>query len=183
MMETEPVSSKTTLISTYLAKWCWIRSGKRLPVHADPDPQIRNCPPFSLPRSLLTYLCRGHGGAELARGNDGGAALLHSRHKHRLDPLLVQGDGRPLDRGVRNVRILGGAVVAPDRHAPDVLHIRAQLHTTTRLKNCYFFKFCFLQYVRTVKWGNTVFGINIVTSLPKFLTGHISRTNEFIPLT
>jgi hypothetical protein len=31
----------------------------------------------------------------------------------------------------------------------------------------------------TVKWGNTVIGINIVTSLSKFLTGHFSRTNEF----
>jgi len=35
----------------------------------------------------------------------------------------------------------------------------------------------------TVKWGNIVFGINIVTSLAKFLTGHNSRTNEFISLT
>ncbi len=32
---------------------------------------------------------------------------------------------------------------------------------------------------RTVKW-DTVIGINIVTSLPKFLTGHNSRTNKFI---
>jgi len=34
----------------------------------------------------------------------------------------------------------------------------------------------------TVKWGNIVIGINIVTSLSYFLTGHNSRTNEFISL-
>jgi hypothetical protein len=34
----------------------------------------------------------------------------------------------------------------------------------------------------TVKWGNTVIGINIVTSLPNFLIGHNSRNNEFISL-
>jgi hypothetical protein len=36
--------------------------------------------------------------------------------------------------------------------------------------------------IGTVKWGNTVIGINIVTSLPKFLTGYYSRTNELISL-
>ena len=34
----------------------------------------------------------------------------------------------------------------------------------------------------TVKWGNIVFGFNIVTSLSKCLSGHISRYNEFISL-
>jgi hypothetical protein len=43
-----------------------------------------------------------------------------------------------------------------------------------------FFSFLKLCLQNTVKWGNIVFGFNIVTSLPKFLTGHNSRTNEFI---
>jgi hypothetical protein len=34
----------------------------------------------------------------------------------------------------------------------------------------------------TVKWGNIVFGFNIVTSLSKCLSGDISRSNEFISL-
>ena len=37
-------------------------------------------------------------------------------------------------------------------------------------------------FVSTVKWGNIVFGFNIVTSLSKCLSGHISRYNEFISL-
>ena len=40
----------------------------------------------------------------------------------------------------------------------------------------------FLSVRNTVKWGNIVIGINIVTSLSYFLTGHNSRTNEFISL-
>ncbi len=35
---------------------------------------------------------------------------------------------------------------------------------------------------RTVKWGNIVTGINIVTSLPKFFTGYYSHANELISL-
>jgi hypothetical protein len=48
------------------------------------------------------------------------------------------------------------------------------------------FKFKFMNenvaWVGTVKWGNIVFGFNIVTSLPKFLTGHSSLSNEFVGL-
>jgi hypothetical protein len=37
-------------------------------------------------------------------------------------------------------------------------------------------------FIFTVKWGNIVFGFNIVTSMSKCLSGHISRYNEFISL-
>jgi hypothetical protein len=45
-----------------------------------------------------------------------------------------------------------------------------QRNEASRLRKC------------TVKWGNIVFGFNIVTSLPKFLTGHSSLSNEFVGL-
>src|SRR5581483_1173783 len=64
---------------------------------------------------------RGRAGSA-ARLDDGGAALLHHRDEVLLDPGLV--DQRPgglaLDRGVADVRVLGGAVVAPDDDLVDV---------------------------------------------------------------
>ena len=45
-----------------------------------------------------------------------------------------------------------------------------------------FSKEVWFRILYTVKWGNTIIGINIVTSLPKFLTGYYSRTNELISL-
>ena len=87
---------------------------------------------------LVFYLSSGHGGAELARGNHSGTALLHGGHKLGLDPGLVQVDGLTLGGGVGNVRVLGGAVVAPDRHPPHVLHRHTQLETVVSLQKGHF---------------------------------------------
>src|SRR3546814_9785859 len=65
----------------------------------------------------------------LFRLDDGGAALLHDRNEVLLDPgLIVEVDrGLVADQRVRDVRVLGCRVVAPDDHLADVGGLAAGL--------------------------------------------------------
>src|SRR3546814_8141130 len=65
----------------------------------------------------------------LFRSDDGGAALLHDRNEVLLDPGLIDEVDRGLvaDQRVRDVRVLGCRVVAPDDHLADVGGLAAGL--------------------------------------------------------
>jgi len=66
----------------------------------------------------------GRRGGRAAGVDDGGAALLHRGDEVGLEPGLVGAGGLearpPLDLRVEHVGVLGGGVVAPDRHVGDV---------------------------------------------------------------
>jgi len=67
--------------------------------------------------------------ARAAGLNDGRATLGHLRNEGGLHPSLVDHRGRvlPADLGVEDIGVLGGRVVAPDRHLGDLADAHAEL--------------------------------------------------------
>ena len=73
---------------------------------------------------------RGGGAGQATSGDDGGSALLHGFDEVTLQPFVITDDvrgGLAIDLGIEEIRILCGAVIAPDGQVADAAGEHASL--------------------------------------------------------